>query len=80
MLLPLLSTDPEIRAIQTEQCRRCGHVGHWHRLDDALNLGPGDPGAVFRCLGPEFAGCPSACPDMVRRSDYAVTSPSDSRT
>jgi hypothetical protein len=65
MRLPL-STDPEIRAIQTEPCSRCGHGGHWHRLDDATNLGPCDPGARFRCLGPAFVGCP--CPDMVRAS------------
>lgn len=65
--LPPLSADPEIRAIQTEQCRTCGHVGHWHRLDDSLNIGPCDPGAVFRCLGPQFTGCD--CTDMVRGGD-----------
>ena len=49
----------------------CGHSSDWHRLDDASNKGPSDPGAEFRCLGfdPGTVGSPVRrcdCPDMVR--------------
>lgn len=62
------SPDPEIDRIIKEPCQRCSHTGHYHRLDDALNVGPGDPGAVFRCIWPAPEGWPPQCdcPDMVR--------------
>jgi hypothetical protein len=52
----------------------CGHPADWHRLDDAQNVGPSDPGALFRCLGydPGQDGPPQRicwCPDMVRMPD-----------
>lgn len=52
-------------------CLRCDHSSDWHRLDDATNFGPTDPGAQFRCLGfdPSQPGSPERrcdCPDMVR--------------
>ena len=31
-------------------CARCGHPASWHRLNDALDVGPVDPRARFRCL------------------------------
>lgn len=40
-----------------ENCQRCGHSSKYHRLDDAKNLGPVDPGAKFRCIIEE-CGCP----------------------
>lgn len=71
-----MSTTPAddaavIERIRTEKCQRCGHTGHLHRLDDAQNVGPGDPEALFRCLGydPALPGPPIRtcfCPDMVR--------------
>jgi hypothetical protein len=58
-------------------CVRCGHSSDDHSLDDALNLGPCDPGAKFRCTWPvkhEGAGVEFLCdcPDMVRPAE-AVT-------
>lgn len=52
----------------------CGHPADWHRLDDAQNVGPGDPGALFRCLGYDVhaPGKPERrcdCPDYVRQPD-----------
>lgn len=52
-------------------CLRCGHTSDWHRLDDAQNVGPCDPAALFRCLGfdPMASGPPTRrcdCPDMIR--------------
>jgi hypothetical protein len=41
----------ELKRLREEKCQLCGHLGDWHRLDDAQGLGPGDPGAKFRCLG-----------------------------
>lgn len=32
-------------------CTRCGHLDHWHRLDDSTNLDPTDPATPFRCIG-----------------------------
>jgi hypothetical protein len=40
----------------------CGHSSDVHSLDDALNIGPVDPAARFRCQICGEAGCP----DMVR--------------
>lgn len=50
----------------TRPCEFCGHTGHWHRLDDSLNVSPTDPEANFRCLGPYFEGCEHFCPDFAR--------------
>lgn len=33
-------------------CNRCGHGQDFHRLDDASNVGPDDPVAMFRCVWP----------------------------
>ncbi len=51
-------------------CVPCGHVANLHRLDDAQNVGPCEPGALFRCIypGPDVPGplrrdC--FCPDFV---------------
>lgn len=51
----------------TVDCIRegCGHSSDFHSLDDALNLGPNDPGAVFRCRYCD-------CPDMVRSEQNLV--------
>lgn len=59
----------------TDLCARCTHPRDWHRLDDALNVGPTDSAAEFRCIGydctgdgtgyVEMASCPVACPDFV---------------
>lgn len=57
-------------------CQRpgCGHPADWHRLDDAQNVGPTEPAALFRCLGydvrapgPPHRRCD--CPDHVRQPD-----------
>jgi hypothetical protein len=55
-------------------CVRCDHSSDWHRLDDALNIGPTDPRAQFRCLGfdPSAGGSPERrcdCPDMAISAD-----------
>jgi hypothetical protein len=48
------------------RCARCGHEADHHRLDDAQNVSPLDPAALFRCLGgAQLRGCPDACPDYV---------------
>lgn len=48
------------------RCARCGHDADHHRLDDAQNVGPTDPAALFRCLGgSSFGGCSQGCPDYV---------------
>ena len=39
-------------------CKRCGHSGDVHRLDDDTNMSPVDPVAKFRCLS-------CNCPDFV---------------
>lgn len=58
-------------------CERpgCGHGARNHRLDDSRNIGPTDPHAEFRCLGPvdvdedgtgwPLPPCPVACPDYI---------------
>jgi hypothetical protein len=53
---------------------RCGHPADWHRVDDATNLGPSDPGVLFRCLGFDVnaPGKPDRtcdCADFVRAPD-----------
>lgn len=56
---------------QLPNCTRsgCGHPADWHRLDDSKGLGPGDPGAEFRCVGYDctapgpIGSCAVACPD-----------------
>lgn len=56
---------------------RCGHPADWHRIDDAANLGPTDPGVLFRCIGydptqpgpPPKPGEGCGCEDMVRPPD-----------
>lgn len=59
-------------SIEATDCARCGHSSDWHRLDDSLNVGPGDPGAMFRCIGydcttpgsPPPPGETCTCPDF----------------
>jgi len=46
----------------------CGHSSSVHSLDDALNLGPCDPAATFRC---QVCGV-ARCPDMVRSPENLV--------
>jgi hypothetical protein len=55
----------EIARIIAEPCQRCGHTGNLHRLDDAQNVGPTDPAALFRCLGydPALPAPPVAATD-----------------
>lgn len=50
-----------------QRCARpgCGHLPDAHRLDDASNVSPADPKALFRCLGVGLGGCVSACPDFL---------------
>lgn len=56
-----------------QTCTRCGHRDYFHRLDDAQNVGPTDPAALFRCIYPAPDGWPPACdcPDMVREAREA---------
>lgn len=53
---------------QDDRCDRCGHSGHFHRLDDSQNVSPDDPTALFRCAwpmpdGPAYRIC--LCPDYI---------------
>lgn len=63
--------DPTTHAARC--CARCGHHSDWHRLNDALNVGPLDPGARFRCLGgSHFGGCSHGCPGFVAPAGRAA--------
>ena len=42
--------------VYPRDCASCGHSSDDHRLDDALNIGPCDPAARFRCI---LCRCPS---------------------
>lgn len=54
------------------ECSRCHHPPDWHRLDDATNVSPVDPAAMFRCYGydvdapgpPVAPGVLCDCPDF----------------
>ncbi len=39
-------------AADNPKCVRCTHTAYHHRLNDALNISPVDPGAKFRCVWP----------------------------
>jgi hypothetical protein len=43
----------EGRSFRLSNCTRagCGHSPDWHRLDDASNISPTDPAAMYRCYG-----------------------------
>lgn len=66
-----VAKDRSVSSFKLGPCKRCRHSPDWHRLDDSLNVGPGDPAAEFRCIGydceapgrPVVGGCD--CPDYV---------------
>lgn len=45
----LLGIVDAIEPVHGELCGRCGHARDSHRLNDATNVSPTDPSAVFRC-------------------------------
>lgn len=53
------------------ECVGCGHTAYHHRLDDAQNVSPNDPAALFRCIwpGPEKQPQLCTCPDFAVPAD-----------